>query len=384
MKKMIGIILACALLCMPFAYAEEEPATAAGTGLGFDLLKNLYDGENNLVISPVSLSFALAMAAQGAEGETRQEILDALNVEDLSELTEMMKNLSDKGLKQANAAFVAGDMTAKEDYIGALREMFGAEWFENEGNVAEKVNGWVREHTDGMIDKLVDELPGETMLVLANAIAMDAKWMAEFDPNATSDDVFHTPGGDVTVPFMHKELWARYGDFEGVKMLQLQYRSDEYEPTGLCMIIALPGEGGMDAVLDGLCAEGLEYFSFEGEEARVRLSMPKTDISADNSLNEILASLGVKTAFGHDADFSGITGDMPLRIGSVLQKARLQIDEEGTKAAAATAVMVEAMGIMRPEDIVEFNMNRPFAAVIADMETGAVCFAAVVTNPISN
>lgn len=379
-KRILSLVLAAALMSMTAAYAEENERH-----FGFEVLRGLYDGSANQVVSPVSLSFALAMAAQGAEGETKQEILDALNVEDLSELTEVMERLADKGLKQANAAFLAGDMTPREEYVTALREMFGAEWFENEGNVAEKVNGWVSEHTDGMIDKILQgELPEEAMLVLANAIAMDAKWMVEFDPAQTGDDTFHTPDGDVTVPFMHKELWATYGDFNGVQMLQLQYRNDDYEPTGLTMLIALPEEGGMDAVLDGLCAEGLEYFSFEGGEARVKLSMPKTDISADNSLNEILNALGVKTAFGNDADFSGITGDMPLKIGSVLQKARLQMDEEGTKAAAATVAGMTAMGMINPEDVVEFNMNRPFVAVIADQETGAVCFAAVVTNPISN
>lgn len=384
MKKMICTILAGVLMCMSFAYAEEEPKAAAGTGLGFELLENLYDGENNLVISPVSLSFALAMAAQGAEGETRSELLTALGAEDLSEMTALMEALAGKGLKQANAAFVSGDMAAKEDYISALEEMFGAEWFENDGDPAAKINGWVQEHTDGLIEKLVEELPQETMLVLANAIAMDAKWMAEFDPNATFDDVFHAPDGDVTAAFMHRTFYADYGEREDVQLLRLHYRTDDYDPTGMSMMIALPAEGSVETVLEGLKAEGLGYFTFGEDQRKVRLSMPKTDISAQVSLGDALKALGVKTAFSDNADLSGITEDMPLRIGSVLQKARLMMDEEGTKAAAATAVMVEAMGMIRPEEIAEFNMNRPFVLVIADEETGAVCFAAAVMNPISN
>lgn len=378
MKKVLCALLVVALI-IPFAYAEETKED-----FGFALLEALYDGESNQLISPVSLACALGMAAQGAEGETKQEILGLLELDDLSELAELSRKLGESGLKQANAAFLAGEMTPKESYVSDLKEMFGAEWFENDGGVAEKINAWVQEHTDGMIEKMLDgELDENTALVLVNALAMDAKWMAEFDPENTFDDVFHTPDGEAMVPFMHKTFHAAYGEREGVQLLKLQYRDDDFAPNGLAMLIALPGEGGVEDVLAGLKAEGTGYFSFGAEPVKVELSMPKMDISADNSLTDVLKALGVQTAFSDTADFSGIA-DEPLRIGSVLQKARLTADEEGTKAAAATAVSMVAMAMPMPEEIVEFNMNRPFVMAVVHEESGAVCFAGVVTNPTAN
>lgn len=376
MKKLMCVLLAV-MLCASFACAQAQERH-----FGFEVLRKVYSGENQ-VISPVSLAYALGMAAQGAEGETKQEILGFLGVDDVSELADLQNTLAEKGLKQANAAFLTGGMTPREEYADAIEEVFGAEWFENKGNTAAKINAWVKKHTDGMIEKLVEEMPAETALALVNAIAMEAKWMAEFDPNATFDDVFHAPGGDVIVPFMHKTFRADYGECDGVQLLRLQYRNDDYEPAGLTMLIALPEEGGVEKVLDGLCAEGLDYFSFREDRVKVKLSMPKVDIAADNNLSDVLKALGVEAAFSDRADFSGISEE-PLRIGSVLQKARLMMDEEGTKAAAATAVMMEAMAMPMPEETVEFNMNRPFVLAIADEESGAVCFAGVVANPTAN
>jgi len=376
MKKILCIALAL-MMCLPFACAEEEH-------FGFAVLREVYDGEKNQVVSPLSLAYALAMAAQGAEGETRQEILDLLGVEYLSELAALRDTLAEAGLKQANAAFLGNGMQPKEQYVSDLQDMFGAEWFESDGDIVEKINAWVSEHTDGMIEKMLETLPEETMLTLVNAIAMDAKWMAEFDPASTSDDTFYAPVGEVTVPFMHKTFLADYGERENVQLLRLQYRNDEYEPSGLTMLIALPEVGGVDDVLDALSAEGLDYFRFNEEQSRIELSMPKVDIAAENGLNDALKALGVEKAFTEEADFSGITGEMELRIGSVLQKARLIMDEEGTKAAAATAVMLEAMAMRPPEEIVEFNMNRPFVLAVAHEESGTVCFAGVVANPTAN
>jgi len=377
MKKLMCVLLAV-MLCASFACAQAQERH-----FGFEVLRKVYSGENQ-VISPVSLAYALGMAAQGAEGETKQEILGFLGVDDVSELADLQNTLAEKGLKQANAAFLTGGMTPREEYADAIEEVFGAEWFENKGNTAAKINAWVKKHTDGMIEKLVEEMTAETALALVNAIAMDAKWMAEFDPASTSDDTFYAPVGEVTVPFMHKTFLADYGERENVQLLRLQYRNDEYEPSGLTMLIALPEVGGVDDVLDALSAEGLDYFRFNEEQSRIELSMPKVDIAAENGLNDALKALGVEKAFTEEADFSGITGEMELRIGSVLQKARLIMDEEGTKAAAATAVMLEAMAMRPPEEIVEFNMNRPFVLAVAHEESGTVCFAGVVANPTAN
>lgn len=374
LKKWTSILMALVLLMSGAVCAEEEIAVpAAGTRMGFEVLKMLYDGEQNQVVSPVSLACALAMAAQGAEGETRQELLDALDAETPADVAAQLSPLADAGLKLADAAFLVNDLIPREEYVSALKALFDAEWFDSA--TAEKINAWVAEKTDGLIERIVDELSDDARLALVNAVAMDAQWARPFDPERTENDTFHTPDGDVTVEFMRDERWADYGERDGVQMLRMRYSDSD-----LALLIALPEEGCMDEVLDGLCAEGLGYFMFNEEPARVKLSMPKTDISAENGLNDALQALGIKTAFGDSADFSGISEEA-LRIGSVLQKTRLIFDEDGTRAAAATALIMEAMSMVEPMNVVHFEMNRPFAAVIADERTGAVCFAGIVANP---
>lgn len=384
MKKLTSIVLSILMLLTLAASAETEgeivvctsEAPAAGASLGFEALRMLYDGENNQIVSPVSLAYALAMAAQGAEGETRQELLDALGAEHPEDVAALTESLAAAGLRLANAAFLVNGLVPEEDYVNALREQFGAEWFQN--GTADDVNRWVAEQTEGLIDKILDgEFSDDVRLALVNAVAMDAKWSVPFVKESTSDDVFHASEGDVTVPFMHDERWAEYGERDGVQLLRLSYRD-----SGLTLLIALPEEGGVDAVLDDLCEEGLEYFRFDEEPARVRLSMPKLDISAGGELNETLKALGVETAFGGEADFSGISAEEALRLSSVMQKARLVFDEDGTKAAAATLVVADAMSAINPMDIVDFDMNRPFAAIIAEENSGAVCFAGIVANPV--
>lgn len=379
MKKLICMLLAL-VMCMSVAFAEEIETKVPGTKLGFEVLRELADGSGNKILSPLSLTYAMAMAAQGAKGETQQQMLDALDIETPDEAAALQEILAEAGLKQANAAFVAGEMTPEDAYVEALEEMFGAKWFDADGNVAQQVNDWVGEVTDGMIDRLLEEeLSEDIMLVLVNAIAMEAKWAVPFSAEATYDDVFHTPEGDVTVPFMHNEFWADYGERDGVQLMKLSYQD-----SGLSLMIALPEEGGVEGVLDALCEVGLDYFAFDENAARVKLAMPKVDLTDSSTLNDALKAMGVETAFSDAANFSGISSDMALKIDSVLQKARLIFDEEGTRAAAATAMMIATMSMINPADIVEFNMNRPFVFAIADESTGAVCFSGVIANPAGN
>lgn len=376
MKKCLCALLALTLFLLPLAGAETS--SAAGSQLGFELLRELNNGSDNRVLSPVSLAYALAMAAEGAEGDTRAELLEALAAEDPSTAGELTDALEAAGLKVANAAFATGNVAISEDYIKALAGAFEAEWFEAGDDLAGRINQWVSEHTDGLIDKMLDDEPcDDTALALVNALAMDADWLSPFAPDVTVDGAFHAPDGDVTVPFMHQTLSTRYGERDGVQLLRLGYADSDLE-----LLIALPGEdGSVSDVLDGLCEEGLAYFQFGEEGVEVSLSMPKTDISDANSLVDALKALGIKAPFGDSADFSGISEEGGLYISQILQKARLIFDEDGTQAAASTVVSV-ATSAYNPDPPVEFNMNRPFVAVIADAATGAVCFAAVVNNPL--
>ena len=378
MKKILSILLClvllgCAALAEPVA---AEAAPAAGEKLGFELLKELYAGDGNVMLSPVSLSMALGMAAEGAEGETLAAILRALGAEDASALSSVVP----EEIKSANAAFVAQGLELKEAYVDRLNEAYGAEWFELDAEVVEKVNAWVAEHTDGLIDRLLSDAPDpQTGLILINAIAMDAKWEKPFEAYNTIEDSFHAPEGDVTVEMMYQQDFFDYVERDGLQIIRLPYADG-----ALSMWIALPGEGvsiGLDGLLDALAEQGMDYLTDGAEEREVDLFLPKLDLTTENSLSDALKALGVEAPFGSDADFSGIS-EVPLRIDEILQKVRVQLDEEGTKAAAATAAMVACMAMLPEEEPVEVRVDRPFAFVIADGETDSVCFAGVVENPV--
>lgn len=376
MKKVISMLLICAMLLTAGAALAEAP----GNQLGFDVLRALTDGTKNQVFSPVSLAYALGMALEGADGATEDEIEKALGTDDLDDWIEYNgSKLTAAGLKLANAAFITGEIQPDADYIEDLKKDFGAEWFEMSDNMADKINRWTKEHTDGLIEKLIDgELDPLSQLVLVNAVAMDAKWSSPFSADETADGIFHAPDGDVTASMMHQTLYADYAETDEALILRLTY-SD----SGLSMLLALPKDGqSVTGVLDKLSEKGLSYFSFPEEMTEVSLTMPKIDLSAKNTLNDALQALGVRTAFSDSADFSDITKSMPLQIAEVVQKARLVVDEDGTKAAAATEVGIRAMAAPLPA--VDFTLDRPFVAVIAEEETGTVCFASVIANPAEN
>ncbi len=376
MKKVISMLLICAMLLTAGAALAEAP----GNQLGFDVLRALTDGTKNQVFSPVSLAYALGMALEGAEGATEDEIEKALGTDDLDDWIEYNgSKLTAAGLKLANAAFITGEIQPDADYIEDLKKDFGAEWFEMSDNMADKINQWTKEHTDGLIEKLIDgELDPLSQLVLVNAVAMDAKWSSPFSADETADGTFHAPDGDVTASMMHQTLYADYAETDEALILRLTY-SD----SGLSMLLALPKDGqSVTGVLDKLSEKGLPYFSFPEEMTEVSLTMPKIDLSAKNTLNDALQALGVRTAFSDSADFSDITKSMSLQIAEVVQKARLVVDEDGTKAAAATEVGIRAMAAPLPA--VDFTLDRPFVAVIAEEETGTVCFASVIANPAEN
>ena len=373
LKKILSTLLCLALLpCCALA----ESAQAAGEDLGFELLRALYTGGENVMLSPASLTTALGMAAEGAAGETLEQLLGALGAQDVSAL----KDAVPEEIKSANAAFVAQGLLLKGDYIDRLNEAYGAEWFELDAEVVEVVNAWVAEHTDGLIEKLLSQAPDpQTGLILINAIAMDAKWEKPFKDYNTIEDDFHATQGDVSVEMMYQREFFDYVERDGLQIVRLPYAGGALE-----MWIALPGEGvsiGLDGLLDALAEQGMDYLKDGAQEREVDLFLPKFDLTTENSLSDALKALGLEAPFGSNADFSGIS-EVPLRIDEILQKVRVQLDEEGTKAAAATAAMVACMAMLPEEEPVEMRVDRPFAFVIADGETDSVCFAGVVENPV--
>lgn len=372
MKKILILVL-CLMLAASAALAEVQPQ-APGSQLGLKLLNALYTQGENTLISPQSLALALGMAAEGAQGETLAQLMDGLGVEDLSEITAQLP----EGLKIANALFVKAGMELDPEVLDHMNESYGAEQFVLDADVVEKVNQWVEAHTDGLIENMLSEAPRENIgLLFLNAVAMDAQWSLPFDPAANTTETFHISGDTgVDVEMMHQTEYFRYAETDGVQLVCLPYADGEME-----MWIALPQQGQVAELLDRLTEEnGLVGLCGDAAEREVALSLPKFDVADENTLSDALKALGMELAFGADADFSGLS-DVPVCLDEVLQKTRVQVDEDGTRAASATAVSIKCMAMLDPEPPVEMTVDRPFAFLIVDAQSNAICFAGVIENP---
>ena len=410
MKKLLCLLVALMLTFSAVGFA------APGNKLGMEALRALYDGENNCFVSPVSLDLALALTAYGAQGDTKAEILAALEAEDTETAYRFIPALRQSGLKIANAAFVNDRIALREEFASGIRRDLDAGIFPLDS--AESIHEWVSEHTGGLIDKIpLDDNIGQTALVLINAIAMDAKWEEPFDPYYTRKMDFRAPGGDTQVEMMRSFLYTDfYAEIDGIRFLRLNYRD-----CRLYMLLALPDEGvGLSDVLDWLTENDPDAIRYEPESAahiisaivernkgwsselseseiewlsqwyigsdlwEISLRLPKFDITCDYDLTETLKAKGVTTAFTPKAQFPGIS-ETPLMLMAVKQKLRVQVDEEGTRAAAVTwAELNDGATDPRYERVpVDFFCDRPFVMLIVDGESGAICFAGVVTDPLS-
>ena len=352
MKKIIAVFACIAMLV----------SLAAAEGSDFRLLQSLYADGKNTVFSPVSLYAALGMAAEGAKGATRDELLSLIS-EDLS-----------PEIASANAVFAAPDVVLLDDYKSALDEKFAAELFTLDADVVDSVNAWVNARTGGMIPELLKTPPDAAGLILVNAVAMEKDWRKPFDGEDTCAEDFFTPDGAVAVQMMHQTEHFFYAERDNVQIICLPYENSSLE-----MWIALPAEGEMPALLERLGASGMDYLTADAQSKEVVLSLPKTDVTSEFDMVETLRQLGVNAAFTSDADFSGIS-ETPLFISGVTQKARIRMDETSTSAAAATMVVM-ARGAMMEEPPVEMTVNRPYFFAVADNQTGAVCFTGVIENP---
>lgn len=373
MKRLLAAILALLQL------STAAVAQAAPRADGFEALKILYQRQGQTAYSPLSLLLALSMAAQGAVGETRAELLSAMGLSEamLDSLPEEAMGLAAQGALSANAAFLLKGTNLTEEYQKLLADAYEAKVYEEDlASVREAVNQWVAEKTRGLIDSLIDQDPDPALsLVLVNALAFEADWQRPFCADDTKEGAFHAPDGDVTVDYMRfsQPEALLYAQLDGVQIARLPYQD-----STISMTILLPEAGGMAALVEKLSAEGVYWQEALGEEM-VDLVLPKFSIQSSLSLQPVLQALGVQKAFDPiAAEIPGVRGQGNVYLDGVVQKVRIDVDERGTKAAAATGIMAKAMSALEGEAM---TVDRPFALVIRDEETGLILFEAVIENP---
>ncbi len=382
--------------------APVADLVAGNTGFALDLYAALRaNAPGNLLFSPYSISQALAMTFAGAAGETAAQMTRTLGFTlPATALNEAFAALNadltvrgadgdgEGALRIANALWGEQGYPFSEAWSAELERAYGAGLRETDFAGApdaarEEINDWVAEQTEDRIQDIVPQgaITEMTRLVLANAIYFYGPWRDTFEPSDTADDVFHLlDGGTVTVPFMFQQQSFPYAAGDGWQAIELPY-----EQEGFAMTILLPDEGTFEAYDDGLDAASLNDAIGQLAWADVELYLPKFRFDYAESLADALKALGLTDAFDADrADFSGMvegTPPEPLAISDVLHKAFIGIDEEGTEAAAATAVIVGATSAAPPPEPLEVRVDRPFLFAIRDTVTGTLLFLGRVLDP---
>ena len=365
----------------------------------FDIFQALKQEEGNLFYSPYSISLALAMTYAGAQNETATEMADTLhftlpqeqlhpafNWLDLELISrgETAKGKDDEGFRLhiANAIWGQKDYTFLDGFLDTLGLNYGAGLrildFINEPEPSRiTINDWVSDETEGKIEDLIPQgmIDSMTRLVLTNAIYFNAAWLNPFDSDSTVDGEFYLiDGGSVTVPMMAQSESFAYADGDGYQAVELLYDGSE-----MSMMIMLPDSGEFESFEESLDYVLVDQVIASLETREVDLAMPKFEYEYECGLAQTLAGMGMPIAFTPDADFSGMTGGRELFIGDVLHKAYVSVDEEGTEAAAATAVIMRLTAM--PAETVQMTVDRPFIFLIRDIETGTILFIGRVMDP---
>lgn len=356
---------------------------------GFKSASLLYETDENLALSPVSLELALAMTRTGAAGVTADEMAKALELSGIPDedivaaCRSLMWRCNTGGMEAANSIWLAKDFPFSEAFLSGCTEDFMADAFPlNIPGAMSDINGWAKDKTHGKIDKIIqEELSTDTKLVLCNALYYLGDWEMPFEANDTYDEEFTSPSGPVTVPFMHSERGAAYYKNDDFSILSLPFKGAEGEGK-YSMAFLLPAEGsGVEDMLSSLDAAAFSDALAGLKDQPVLIKLPKFEYSFFASFEDTLKSLGMNAAFS-DADFSRMTdGPNGLYIDDVLHKCYIRVDELGAEAAAVTAVIMKETAAMVPEEIAEFYADRPFVFCIYSQEDGAISFMGAVNDP---
>ncbi|MFC2022005.1 serpin family protein [Chloroflexota bacterium] len=365
----------------------------------FDLYQALGDSGGNLFYSPYSISQALAMTYAGARGDTEKQMADTLNFLlsqdslhpafngldiDLSSRGEGAKGKDEGGfrLNIVNAIWGQEDFKFLSEYLDILAENYGAglrilDFIKAPEQSRITINAWVSDQTEGRIEDLIPQgtIDALTRLVLTNAIYFNAAWQYPFNEEATSDGLFYLlDGGTITIPMMRLTESLGYTSGDGYQVVELPYDGNE-----LSMVILLPDNGQFKDFEEALNYRKVDGVISDVKRSQVSLQMPKFEFESEFSLKSALVAMGMPVAFSANADFSGMMGSKDLSIDEVIHKAFVSVDEAGTEAAAATAVIMKLTAA--PEEPIEVTVNRPFIFLIRDIETSAILFIGRVLNP---
>ena len=385
---------------LPGTAAGASNAGAAVNAFGLALYAKVAgaNASSNLVLSPASVAIALSMARAGARGQTATEMdavqrelgtdehaawlaaLDAALNSRTGQFTDQGGQTRDVTLRIVNAPFAQRGLALQQAYLDALASRFGAglrlvDYRTATEQARKAINAWVADQTEQRIKELlaqgtIDDL---TRLVLVNAIYLKAAWQTAFTESATAPAPFtRLDGSAVDVPMMHTSSELGYATGDGWKAVELPYVGGN-----LSMVVIVPDDlAAFEARFD---TATLDTVTSGLKTTQVVLGLPKFGTESQLRLDDKLQALGMPTAFTPAADFSGITTEEDLFITAVIHQANIDVDEKGTEAAAATAVVMGRTSM--PAETVTLTVDHPFLFALRDLETGTILFLGRIADP---
>jgi serpin B len=382
--------------------AARQSAANVVQSFGTELFRALATTDGNLACSPYSVAVALAMTRNGARTATATEMDDVLHSTSLAELNAGLNALTQHiaglahertrpdgyvatvTLEEANSLWGQWSTRWEQEFLDELAESYGAgmhqvDYVTDLEAARQLINSWTRDRTHGRIPELLAPriLKSDTRLVLVNAIYLKAPWAAPFLKHATHEETFTcADGSTVQVPMMLLGSHTRvgYAKGDGWQAVDLPY-----DGGGLAMAVVVPDSGRLDEIVTAFDADHWRHLLVALEPTAVALRMPRWTFRTQVQLNDVLSDLGMPTAFTDRADFTGMTLDDPLKIAAVVHETFIAVDEDGTEAAAATAVV--AVLVSAVLTTVTLTVDRPFLFVVHDTETGTPLFIGRVSDP---
>jgi len=380
---------------VPISLTTDQTALIeSGNEFAFDIFKNIISGENegkNVMISPLSISSALSMTINGANGETREAMLEALRLKGITvdavnkayrDLTKALISVDKRVLISiANSVWTEDDFNVKKAFIDVLTQYYDAqsEAFDiNDPNAPARMNAWIENKTNGLIKDIIESLDDNTVMLLINAIYFKGKWASEFDRTKTENLPFYLTSGSVNVPMMKQK--SDFSVYEGNGFVMAEF---PYGQGNFVMDVILPDQssslsGTMNLITDA---------NFNGWISQMRkretdVTFPKFKYGFKKKLKDVLSNMGMGIAFTDAADFSNISEQYDLLINEVTHQSFIETDEEGTEAAAATVVEIGLTSV-GPTSF-EFRMDRPFIFIIRETTTNSILFMGRVADPSAN
>ncbi len=376
--------------------ADTAAVVQGNTAFALDLYAQLREQEGNLFFSPLSLSTALAMTYAGARGQTTEQMATVLHFPpDQQKMhatfaalnKDLLADIEHRGYQFhiANALWGQKGSHFREEFLQTMRTHYGAGLHEVDFRTAAEearktINAWVEQQTKEKIKDLIPQgtLDALTRLVLTNAVYFKGDWLHPFGKSETKQEAFHvTATQQVTVPMMHQTQFFKYFDGGSFQALELPYVG-----ATLAMVVFLPKEReGLSAFAQTLTAQKLTEWLRALQPKEVIVTLPKFTVTAEFLLHQTLSAMGMPLAFSDKADFSGMSEEGNLAISAVIHKAFVDVNEEGTEAAAATGVGMRATAAGPPPEV--FRADHPFLFLIRDTRSGSILFLGRLTHPQS-